>query len=157
MRALVWLVEDSWEATVDAAARLLPGGAEVTLVYVVSGQAEELAHGAEAGLLGRHHPPPPHEPKLESISEEAARELLSDARLRLAAHAPIEVGGHAETETVVRHGRPEREVIAAAARADLLIMARSPGAEHPGPHSLGPPTRFVVDHAPCAVLLVWPA
>ncbi|MFD5466969.1 hypothetical protein ACFWIQ_29700 [Kitasatospora sp. NPDC127059] len=27
---------------------------------------------------------------------------------------------------------------------------------HPGPHSLGPATRFVVDHAPCAVLLVWP-
>jgi Na+/H+ antiporter NhaD/arsenite permease-like protein len=26
-----------------------------------------------------------------------------------------------------------------------------------GPHSLGPVTRFVVDHAPCAVLLAWPA
>ncbi|MGD0344824.1 MAG: universal stress protein, partial [Acidimicrobiales bacterium] len=25
-----------------------------------------------------------------------------------------------------------------------------------GPHSLGPATRFIVDHAPCPVLLVWP-
>ncbi|HET9257509.1 MAG TPA: hypothetical protein VFO16_20230 [Pseudonocardiaceae bacterium] len=26
----------------------------------------------------------------------------------------------------------------------------------PGPHSLGPTARYVLDHAPCAVLLVWP-
>ncbi|NEB92870.1 universal stress protein, partial [Streptomyces bauhiniae] len=25
-----------------------------------------------------------------------------------------------------------------------------------GPHSLGPAARFIVDHAPCPVLLVWP-
>ncbi|HEX8929491.1 MAG TPA: universal stress protein, partial [Actinomycetota bacterium] len=25
-----------------------------------------------------------------------------------------------------------------------------------GPRSLGPATRFVVDHAPCQVLLLWP-
>ncbi|MGF1424961.1 hypothetical protein [Kitasatospora sp. LaBMicrA B282] len=40
----------------------------------------------------------------------------------------------------------------------LLILARDGDrAHHPGPHSLGPAGRFVVDHAPCPVLLVWPA
>ena len=34
MRALVWIVEDTWEATVDAAARVLAPGAEVTLMHV---------------------------------------------------------------------------------------------------------------------------
>lgn len=56
-----------------------------------------------------------------------------------------------------RTGRVEREVIAAAASARLLVPARSGDLSALGPRSLGPHTRFVVDYAPCAVLLVWPA
>ena len=37
---------------------------------------------------------------------------------------------------------------------DLLVLARD-GREQLGPPSLGKRTRFVVDHAACAVLLVW--
>jgi nucleotide-binding universal stress UspA family protein len=44
----------------------------------------------------------------------------------------------------------------AAAGADLLILARDGDRSRLGPKSLGPPGRFVVDHAPCPVLLVWP-
>jgi nucleotide-binding universal stress UspA family protein len=44
--------------------------------------------------------------------------------------------------------------VAAARDADVLVMARS-GLEA-GPKSIGHPARFVVDHAPCEVLLVWP-
>ena len=44
-------------------------------------------------------------------------------------------------------------MIAACEGADLLVLARD-GEPHPGPKSLSPPTRFVVDHATCAVLLV---
>jgi nucleotide-binding universal stress UspA family protein len=50
----------------------------------------------------------------------------------------------------------EREVVEAAGQADLLVLARDGDRERPGPKSLGPPPRFVVDHAPCGVLLVWP-
>ncbi|HTX30667.1 MAG TPA: universal stress protein [Solirubrobacteraceae bacterium] len=146
MRVLVWLVEGSWEATIDGAAALVPEGAEVTLLYVVTGAAEEVVQGARAGLLGRHPPPPPDEPALGSISEEAAGELLGDARSRW--------GGAAEV--AIRHGRIEREVVAAAGDADLLVLARRGEHRHPGPKSLGHATRFVLDHAPCAVLLVWP-
>jgi nucleotide-binding universal stress UspA family protein len=53
-----------------------------------------------------------------------------------------------------RAGRIEREVVDAADGAELLIVARD--SDHHGPKSLGPATRFVVDHARCPVLLVWP-
>ncbi len=54
-------------------------------------------------------------------------------------------------------GEFEREVIRAVAEnVDLLVLARDGDHSRLGPHSLGPATRFVVDHAPCAVLLVWP-
>ncbi|MGB0963704.1 MAG: universal stress protein, partial [Mycobacterium sp.] len=76
----------------------------------------------------------------------AAAELLEAARRRLGAPA----------ELVVRAGRIEREVVAACAGADLLVCARDGDRSRLGPHSLGHHTRFVVDHAPCAVLLIWP-
>jgi nucleotide-binding universal stress UspA family protein len=53
-------------------------------------------------------------------------------------------------------GRVEHEVVRAAEGADLLVCARDGDRSRLGPHSIGPATRFVVDHAPCDVLLVWP-
>ncbi len=53
-------------------------------------------------------------------------------------------------------GRAEREVVAAAEGADLLICTRDGDRARLGPRSLGPASRFIVDHAPCPVLLVWP-
>lgn len=144
MRALVWLVENSWQATVDAARALLPDAADVTLLYVVAADVEEVVHAARAGLLGRHHPPPP--PRLESISEAEAQALLIDAQARLGRSADLKI----------RHGRIEREVVAAAAGADLLVLARTGDLHEPGPRSVGHASRFVVDHAPCNVVLVWP-
>jgi nucleotide-binding universal stress UspA family protein len=55
-----------------------------------------------------------------------------------------------------RAGRAEREVGSAAEGADLLVLARDGDRTHLGPRSLGPASRFIVDHAPCHVLLVWP-
>ena len=147
MRALVWIVEDTWEATVAEAAAFLPADAEVTLLHVAPGDVETLAEGSRHGLLGRRrHPPPPGPPEpLRTISDEAAEELLAEARERF--------GRDARTER--RRGRVEREVVAACAGADLLVLARD-GERRLGPPSLGKHQRFVVDHAPCRVLLVWP-
>jgi hypothetical protein len=39
---------------------------------------------------------------------------------------------------------------------DVLVLARDGDRSRLGPHSLGPRARFVVDHAPCRVLLIWP-
>jgi nucleotide-binding universal stress UspA family protein len=146
MRALVWIVEDTWEATVAEAAAFLPADAEVTLLHVAPADVERLAEGSRRGLLGRRHPPPPgpSEP-LRAISDEAAEALLAEARGRLGRDAAAER----------RRGRVEREVVAAAEGMDLLVLARDGDHTRLGPHSLGPAARFVVDHAPCRVLLVW--
>jgi nucleotide-binding universal stress UspA family protein len=144
MRVLVWIVEETWQATVAAAAAFLPAGADVTLLHVRASDAETVARGARYALLGRSHRPTA-EP-LEVISEQSARQLLADAQAVLGREAVLDA----------RSGRIEHEVVAAAGTADLLVLARDEDRAHRGPRSLGPTARYVVDHAPCAVLLVWP-
>jgi nucleotide-binding universal stress UspA family protein len=144
MRALIWIIEDTWQATVDDARALLPSDAQITLLHVASTEPEAVARGARRGLLGRH---PPRQPEvLQAISEQAAQELLTEAQARLERPATLQS----------RRGRVEREVVAAAERADLLVLARDGDRARLGPRSLGPATRFVIDHAPCRVLLIWP-
>ena len=144
MHTLVWIVEDTWEATVAEAAALVPPDAEITLLHVAPADVEELAGGGRRGLLGRHPPPPP-EHAIRAISDAAAQALLEDASERIGR----------PSETVARRGRVEREVVAAAQDADLLVLARDGDRKRLGPKTLGPPARFVVDHAPCRILLVW--
>ncbi|MBV9940941.1 MAG: universal stress protein [Solirubrobacterales bacterium] len=140
----MWIAEGTWEACVDQAATLLPHDAEIELLHVAPVDVEEVAARSAARLLGRHPPPPP-EPPLRAIAEEEAQALLAEARARL---------GHPAEMRSLR-GRVEREVVAACAAADLLILARD-GEQRLGPKSLGKHARFVVDHARCEVLLVWP-
>jgi nucleotide-binding universal stress UspA family protein len=146
MRALVWISEGSWRAGVDAARDLLPADAEVTILHVAASDVEELAEHPGPGRLGRRHRPPPGPgPTVRQIGESEARSLLESARERFGRPA----------QTVARRGRVAREVLEAAADADLLVLVRD-GERRRGPKSLGPKTRFVVDHAGCAVLLAWP-
>jgi nucleotide-binding universal stress UspA family protein len=144
MRALVWITEDTWEGCIDLARALLPADAEVTLLHVAPSDVEQIAGGGAARLLGRRPPPPPG-PPLQAIAAEEAEAVLAAASARFGRPA----------ETVARRGRIEREVVQACANADLLVLARDgkPGLE---PKSIGHYSRFVLDHAPCQVLLVWP-
>jgi nucleotide-binding universal stress UspA family protein len=143
MRAVIWISENTWEACVDGAREFLDADASVTLLHVAPSDVEELVAGGPGRLLGRRPPPPPG-PPVRAIAEEEAQALLERARARL--------GRDAELSS--RRGRIEREVIEACAGAELLVLARD-GGDRPGPHSIGPRTRFVVDHAPCQLLLVW--
>jgi nucleotide-binding universal stress UspA family protein len=147
VHVVVWITEGTWPACVDAVRDWAPPDAEVQLLHVTGGDVAAAAHGAFVGLLGRGRPPErdPGE-QVEALAATAARELLTAAAERL---------GRAATSSE-RHGRVEREVVGAVADADLLICARDGDLTRTGPHSLAPPTRFVVDHAPCPVLLVWP-
>jgi nucleotide-binding universal stress UspA family protein len=145
MTVIIWVTEGTWRAAVDAARTLAPRGARFALLHVTGDDVAGAAHGAFAGLLGRGGHRDPGE-RLEELSETAAEDLLRAAAERL---------GHPAT-TVRRHGRVEQEVVRATEDAELLICARDGDRERLGPRSLGPAARFVVDHAPCPVLLVWP-
>ena len=138
-RALIWIVEDTWQATVDGALAVLGADADVTVLHVAPGDVERLAEGP--GRLGRRPRHAPHH-EIRQISDEAAAALLAEAAARLGPG----------TRTDARRGRIEHEVVAAAAGFDLLVVGRD--GDRPGPKSLAPPTRFVVDHAPCDVLVV---
>jgi len=143
VRAVVWIVEGTWEATVDAAAALLPGDAEIELLHVAF-DAETFVRAGRRGLLGRHPHPPPGRDPVSTASEEEAAGLLADAAGRLGRAAA----------TTARRGRADDEVLDAARDADVLVLARGGEPDHLGPKSVGHAERFVVDHVSCAVLLV---
>ncbi|MFJ5966262.1 universal stress protein [Streptomyces sp. NPDC093060] len=146
MRVIVWLVEGTWPACVDAVRTHAPNASEVVLLHVTGPDVPGVAHGAYAGLLGRGHPERDPGNRLEALGGSSAAELLTAAAERLGRPCTREE----------RTGRVERAVVAAAEGADLLVLARDGDRSRLGPHSLGPAVRFAVDHAPCPVLLVWP-
>jgi nucleotide-binding universal stress UspA family protein len=142
MAVLVWITDDTWTACVDAALALAPPADDITLLHVTDTAALDAAHGAFTALLGRARTDPAVQ--LEALAESAAGEVLDSAAGRL---------GRPARQLRLR-GRPEHQVVAAAREMALLILARQ-GMET-GPRSLGKAARFVVDHAACPVLLVWP-
>jgi nucleotide-binding universal stress UspA family protein len=144
----IWVGEGTWRATVDAALDLAPAGARFTLLHVTPADVSGAVHGAYAGLLGRAGRDPGT--RLEQMAATSAGELLEAAAARLSQ------GLGRPCERLEITGRTERAVVAASAQADLLIVARDGDRERLGPKSLGKATRFVVDHAACPVLLVWP-
>ncbi|MFH9085047.1 universal stress protein [Streptomyces sp. NPDC017673] len=144
MRVIAWLVEGTWPACVDAVRAHAPGDAEVVLLHVSGPEVPAVAHGAFAGLLGRRGQDPGD--RLEALGGTSATALLDAAAERLGRSCVREE----------RSGRVEREVVAAAEGAGLLVLARDGDRSRLGPKSLGPAVRFAVDHAPCPVLLVWP-
>jgi nucleotide-binding universal stress UspA family protein len=96
--------------------------------------------------MGRRAPGRDPAARITEFAASSAAELLDAAALRFGRPC----------ERISRHGQPEREVVTAAADADLLIVARDGDQSRLGPKSLGKETRFIVDHARCPVLLIWP-
>ncbi len=140
----VWVTEGTWPATVDAALDLAPAGARFTLLHVTPAEVPDAARGASLGLLGRGGRDPGA--RLDELAAASAGELLEAAARRLGLGC----------ERVEIQGQAERAVVRASADADLLVMARDGDRSRLGPKSLGRTARFVVDHAACPVLLVWP-
>jgi nucleotide-binding universal stress UspA family protein len=144
---VVWVSEGTWRASVDAGLSLAPAGARFTLLHVTPAEVADAAHGAYLGLFGRGRGAG-RDPgaRLDDLAAASAGDLLARAADRLGR----------DCEKVEIHGHAERAVVAASAQADLLVMARDGDRSRLGPKSLGKAARFVVDHAACPVLLVWP-
>lgn len=124
----------------------------LALVHVIDDQPR---HGVEAqrGLLRRISPDRQRE---ITLAEDAAgRETLSDAET--AARNPDR--RITTIETRLERGRPEQHIVALARELHIDLVALRTR-EYPdgfpriGPPSIGHTARFVVDHAPCPVLLL---
>ncbi len=148
MTVAIWVVEGTWASCVAAAMARTGAEEAVVLIHVTPEEIEDSAHAAYAGLLGRGRPDRDPGATLHRLAADAEEQLLHSAQAQVGRSAAW----------VRRTGKVEREVVAAAeeAGADLLVAARDGDRSRLGPRSLGPATRFVVDHAPCPVLLIWP-
>jgi nucleotide-binding universal stress UspA family protein len=146
MKVVVWIVEGSWPAVIDAARACAPADAEIVLLHVTDPDVPDVAHGSYAGLLGRGHRERDPGTRIEHLAATSATDLLDAAANRLARPSTCSE----------RVGRAEREVVAAVEGAGMLILARDGDQSRLGPESLRHAARFILDHAPCPVLLVWP-
>jgi nucleotide-binding universal stress UspA family protein len=119
----------------------------IGLLYVTDrGPHAEMERKRE-GLLRPRRPSGPLEQRMRQAETVAAQDILQEG-LRYLPGA----------QTLQREGRPEREIVNCASEwnADLVVIC--PRAEYDGrptigPKSVGHVARFVLDHAPCPVLL----
>ncbi len=115
-------------------------------LYVIDvGPREELKFRHRPHPFGR---PALREGEIPEAERAAAKEILDEAAEALPG-----------AELMLKEGRPEREIVNAAAewQADIILLCPRThyGERHPlGPKSVGHVARFVVDHAPCPVLLL---
>ena len=120
------------------------------LIYVIdSGPHGELERHRERFLRPPGLPPTRLE-QMRQAEEVSALDILAEGERAFPG-----------AERIQRMGRPEREIVNIASEwnADLiLICPRSiyDGKPTIGPKSVGHVARFVLDHAPCPVLLVRP-
>lgn len=148
MHVVIWVVEGTWQGCIDATLQNFPADSRFTLLHVTPSDVTEAAGAASIGLFGRGASGRKPTRRYDDIADDEASKLLAAAAARL---------GQSDVEQVSRRGQLEREVIGAVAEGvDVLVVARDGDHSRLGPKSLGHATRFVIDHAPCAVLLVWP-
>ena len=151
MRVLCCLDGTNIEQVHEAISTMLRAAAPtIVIIYVIdSGPHGEIERQRERFL--RRTQLPPHR-----------REQMQQAE-SIAAQGILEEGGRyfPGAEPIRKEGRPEREIVNTAERwsADLVVICpRSSQSAGPplGPKSMGHVARFVLDHAPCPVLLVRP-
>ena len=140
-------------AEIAKAVALLASGEPLTygLLYVTDTEPRrEIERTRERFLRAPSGPLAPRHDQMRQVEQAAAQDIL-DEGLSLLPGA----------EVLQRKGRPEREIVNCAAewQADvILILPRANYGGRPaiGPKSVGHAARFVLDHAPCPVLLARP-
>ena len=120
----------------------------IGLLYVTDSGPHHEIERKRKGLLRPRHQSRPLQEKIQSAEVSAAQDILQEGLRYLT-----------QAETLSREGRPEQEIIQCASdwHADLIVICpRSPAFGGPtlGPKSIGHVARFVLDHAPCPVLLL---
>jgi nucleotide-binding universal stress UspA family protein len=152
MRILLCLDGSPAGRLLDAALPLLSAGATWLPVHVVDARGPTDLRLLRAGVPGSGILPARQSGEIEAAVREAAQRVVQSAQTVLSAY------GLPSESARIDSGEPGRVIcaIAAEARADLVVLRarRHAGGPTSGPHSVGHTARFVVDHAPCPVLLV---
>jgi nucleotide-binding universal stress UspA family protein len=149
MRILCCLDGTNFEQISNAISSLVASDSQtLSFIYVIDTGPQQEMERRTGPLLRRPRPDAPQMERMKQAMEESAQEILVEAH----AHYP-------EAETFYRTGQPERIVVNYAVEwnADLVVLSpRSSQSNSPliGPKSIGHIARFIVDHAPCPVLLV---
>ena len=102
--------------------------------------------------------------EMMQAEQEQGNEVLAAAQAALTERWPGGTPGPDQIEGVTLRGNPEHEIVRAASAMsiDLILVCarrlRQPDEPPypPGPKSVGHTARFVLDHAPCPVLLIRP-
>lgn len=119
------------------------------LLYVIDvGPRAEIERTRERFM--RPSGPLPRREQMQQADESTAQDILHEG-LRYFPNA----------EALQRQGKPEREIVSCAAEwnANLIIVCSRAAynrMREVGPKSVGHVARFVLDHAPCPVLLIRP-
>ncbi len=165
MRALLCLDGSNTDRLARGTFSLLnPDGLHIALLYVIdSGPGHEMERMRQRfvglGQRGAHLLA-----QVMQAEQEAGEQILAAAQTLLRERWPGGPPAADQLEPILLRGRPEQEIVRLAAeqRIDLILIgARRVGGpgeppHPPGPKSVGHVARFVLDHAPCPVLLLRP-
>lgn len=143
---------------IDRAAPHILRDRSLVLLYVIDTRPSD-----ELGYVGRRLHARPHamherEAAINAADTEVAAAVLQEAEAQCRG---LGYGTNLPIISLSRRGRPEQEIINVARLSELAIglvvigssYKRGPGPII-GPASVGHVARFVVDHSPCAVLLL---
>jgi nucleotide-binding universal stress UspA family protein len=134
--------------------KIIGNEAECLFLHVIDTRPRRDLEDYLRGPLHRlpHHHKPARE-EAAKAAEETAGQLAIEETLETAQKVGLKVSSS------IKQGRPEEIIVQAAQEinADLIVMwAREGAIGRPpiGPASIGHIARFVLDHAPCDVLLL---
>ncbi len=153
MRILCCLDGTNAEIISKAVTTFLHGN-EITinLLYVTDSGPQKEIERSRSRFLRPYDLASPRRDQIQQTEQLSAQDVLNEGESCLAPYT---------TTKTHRTGRPEREIVNYAAewQADLLLIC--PRALYGGPTTIGPKSvghvaRFVLDHAPCPVLLARP-
>jgi nucleotide-binding universal stress UspA family protein len=151
MRVLCCLDGTNIEQITHALTTLLHSDTQaVGLLYVTDQGPHEEMERLRMRHLRPHELRGPRREQMQQAEQAASQDILNEGQRFIPG-----------SELLSREGRPEREIVNCAVEWNtdlIMICPRSPGgtALPPGPKSVGHIARFVLDHAPCPVLLIRP-
>ena len=152
MRVLVCVDGGRVERLLDQVAALVPPSTTWVPLHVIDARPRVDLGMLRAGMPGVGALPEAQRRAIESAGNERAQIVIQ------AVEAALRARGVDAVPSIVRTGEPGRAICAAALEqhADLVALFASRHIDRPahGPESVGHTARFVVDHAPCPVLVL---